>query len=457
MSRTRARRWEHRACWGGGGSSSLRRICTPDGRDPHGYGLRVTGNGKERELGVGDGQIIQVKGQDEDFPGGTNLFRHNKSGDSEVKWCCGLSQTDNPGETTGQAWRGAQKPQLWRLERKMDRFSELVSAQGGDGEGSGQPTPVLLPGKSHGRRSLLGCSPWGRKESDTTEWLHFHFSLSCIGEGNGNPLQYSCLENPRDWGAWWVAVHGVTQSRTGLKRLSSNSSSSSSKEGREGDGREKKGKGVMGPRGGKCQCEDRVMSYLPLSGLGQPGFREEISQRHCKNKRLLTGDGVGALARTGSGCWNQRPSRRAAWLGVLWPAEPLEGQRAEGHTELPGTGSWVQIPLVWARPTRRPSQQGRVWWLWPGGPRVEWAALGTPETTKPLPFVMFNLSLQNTGWERNLTFKMVVLNKFNMFYTPASRKWSGCPHMAPQQDLLCPRAPGGCSAAQNTETEGSGK
>ena len=59
------------------------------------------------------------------------------------------------------------------------------------------PTPVLLPGKSHGRRSLVGCSPWGRKESDTTERLHFHFSLSCIGEGNGNPLQCSCLENPR--------------------------------------------------------------------------------------------------------------------------------------------------------------------------------------------------------------------------------------------------------------------
>ena len=62
-----------------------------------------------------------------------------------------------------------------------------------------QPTPVLLPGKSHGWRSLVGCSPWSRKESDTTEWLHFHFSLSHIGEGNGNPLQCSCLENPRDW------------------------------------------------------------------------------------------------------------------------------------------------------------------------------------------------------------------------------------------------------------------
>ena len=58
------------------------------------------------------------------------------------------------------------------------------------------PTPVLLPGKSHGRRSMVGCSPWGHKESDTTERLDFHFSLSCIGEGNGNPLQCSCLENP---------------------------------------------------------------------------------------------------------------------------------------------------------------------------------------------------------------------------------------------------------------------
>ena len=63
-----------------------------------------------------------------------------------------------------------------------------------------QPTPVLLPGKSNGR-SLVGCSPWGHKESYTTERLHFHFSLSCIGEGNGSPLQCSCMENPRDGGA----------------------------------------------------------------------------------------------------------------------------------------------------------------------------------------------------------------------------------------------------------------
>ena len=83
------------------------------------------------------------------------------------------------------------------------------------------PTPVLLPGKSHGRRSLVGFSPWGREESDMTERLHFHFSLSCIEEGNGNPFQCSCLENPRDGGAWWAAVYGVAQSRTRLKQLSS--------------------------------------------------------------------------------------------------------------------------------------------------------------------------------------------------------------------------------------------
>ena len=88
------------------------------------------------------------------------------------------------------------------------------------------PTPVLLLGKSRGRRSLKGCSPWGRWGSDSTERFHFHFSLSCIGEGNSNPLQCSCLENPREGGVWWAAVYGVAQSQTRLKRLSSSSSSS---------------------------------------------------------------------------------------------------------------------------------------------------------------------------------------------------------------------------------------
>ena len=85
----------------------------------------------------------------------------------------------------------------------------------------GPGSPVLLPGKYHGQRSLVGCSPWGCKELDTTERPHFHFSLSCIREGNGNPLQCSCLENPRDGGAWWAAVYWVAQSRIRLKRLSS--------------------------------------------------------------------------------------------------------------------------------------------------------------------------------------------------------------------------------------------
>ena len=84
------------------------------------------------------------------------------------------------------------------------------------------PTPVLLPGKSHGWRNLEGWSPWGCWGLDTTERLHFHFSLSYIGEGNGNPLQCSRLGNPEDGGALWAAVYGVAQSQTRLKWLSSN-------------------------------------------------------------------------------------------------------------------------------------------------------------------------------------------------------------------------------------------
>ena len=82
-----------------------------------------------------------------------------------------------------------------------------------------QPTPVFLPGESRGQRSLVGCCPWGRTESDTTKaTLH-----ACIGEENSNPLQCSCLGNPRDGGAWWAAVYGVAQNWIWLKRLSSSS------------------------------------------------------------------------------------------------------------------------------------------------------------------------------------------------------------------------------------------
>ena len=112
-------------------------------------------------------------------------------------------------------FRPSSKLTLLRLSIKGNLTQDLRRRQW-------QPTPVLLPGKSHGQRSLVGCSPWGHKESDTTERLHFHFSLSCIGEGNGNPLQCSCLENPRDGGAWWASVYGVAQSWTRLKQLSSN-------------------------------------------------------------------------------------------------------------------------------------------------------------------------------------------------------------------------------------------
>ena len=113
---------------------------------------------------------------------------------------------------------------MWPSGKAEEPEIKLPTSAGSSWRRQWHPTPVLLPGKSHERRSLVGCSPWGRKEPDTTEWLHFHFSLSCIGDGNGNPLQCSCLENPRDGGAWWAAVYGVTQSQTRLKRLSSSSS-----------------------------------------------------------------------------------------------------------------------------------------------------------------------------------------------------------------------------------------
>ena len=74
------------------------------------------------------------------------------------------------------------------------------------------PLSSTLAWKISWTEGLVGCSPWGRYESDTTEGLHFHFS--CIGEGNGHPLQCSCLENPGHRGAWWAAVYGVAQSQT---------------------------------------------------------------------------------------------------------------------------------------------------------------------------------------------------------------------------------------------------
>ena len=109
------------------------------------------------------------------------------------------------------------------IQRGKEYFTDLLfkSRIGYKQRRQWHPTPVLSPGKSRGQRSLVGCRPGGSKESDTTKRLHFHFSLSCIGERNGSPLQCSCLENPRDGGAWWAAIYGVAQSHTQLKRLSS--------------------------------------------------------------------------------------------------------------------------------------------------------------------------------------------------------------------------------------------
>ena len=92
--------------------------------------------------------------------------------------------TEKPGRLQSMGWH-----------RVRHDWSDLAAADLLR-RGQWQPTPVLSPGKSHGWSSLVGCSPWDHWESDTTGWLYFHFSLSCIGEGNGNPLQCSCLENP---------------------------------------------------------------------------------------------------------------------------------------------------------------------------------------------------------------------------------------------------------------------
>ena len=116
---------------------------------------------------------------------------------------------------------------MFRLIIASTELRSLLTCRNHSQRRQWYPSPVLLPGKSHGWRSLVGFSTWGREELDTTERLHFPFSFSCIGEGNGNPLQCSFLESPRDGGAWWAAVYGVAQSWTRLKRLSSSSSSSS--------------------------------------------------------------------------------------------------------------------------------------------------------------------------------------------------------------------------------------
>ena len=174
------------------------------------------------------------------------------------------------------------------------------------------PTPVLLPGKSHGWRSLVGC-----KELDTTERLHFDFSLSCIGEGNGNPLQCPCLENPRDGGAWWAAVYGVSQSRTQLKRLSSSSTSSML--------------GFPGGASGKepaCQCRRCNRCRFDPWGQEDP-LEEEIAAHFCilawKIPWTEQPGGLHPLGsqRTGQD-WEHTDRQKVKLLSRVWLCDPMD-------------------------------------------------------------------------------------------------------------------------------------
>ena len=105
---------------------------------------------------------------------------------------------------------GPQGGKLWPSEFLWNMYCHSVLGQ----RRQWHPTPVLLPGKSHGWKTLVGYSPWGHEELDRTERLHFHFSLSCPGEGNGNPLQFACLENPRDGSLVGRRLWGRTGSNT---------------------------------------------------------------------------------------------------------------------------------------------------------------------------------------------------------------------------------------------------
>ena len=129
-----------------------------------------------------------------------------------VEIYCMMQEAQIPGSVI--SWRGRMEWEVGQRFKKEGAYKYLWLSSVPLLEKVMAPHSVLLPGKSHGQRSLIGCSPWGHEESDMTERLHFHFSLSCTGEGNGNPLQCSCLENPRDGGAWWAAIYGVAESDT---------------------------------------------------------------------------------------------------------------------------------------------------------------------------------------------------------------------------------------------------
>ena len=131
-----------------------------------------------------------------------SLLQHHSSKPS-ILWRSDffIVQLSHPYMTTGKTIALTRRTSVGKVMSWLLILSRFVI-----GRRQWQPTPVLLPGKSHGWRNTVGWSPWGHEESDKTERLHIHFSLSCTGEGNGNAVQSSCMENPRDGGAWWAAV-----------------------------------------------------------------------------------------------------------------------------------------------------------------------------------------------------------------------------------------------------------
>ena len=160
--------------------------------------------------------------------------------------------------------RSLQNPHAGMLPRPTEKQRAVCPAPAFLQRRRWRPTPVLLPGKSHGWRSLVGCSPWSREESDTTEQLHFDFSLSYIGRRKWQPTPVFLLEESQGWESLMGCHLWAAQSRTRLTRLSSSSSSS-----------------PQPAEGSECLCRSVLVSpsWPPASGLaaGHPSTTITVS------------------------------------------------------------------------------------------------------------------------------------------------------------------------------------